>query len=167
MDLSHNPPISLPPLITSPTAGTKHKSRHTPTNSPKRAFKELRSRGPPAIPSVGSGKEPMTTRSRSKSTRLAPGAGKPIVPVTERRVHEDKTSPKLRTEAGEQKWEVAPDGGSAGREGRQFTVANVGNNGKIYLRYASCLLCQKLGLGRNSVYLVAAHSTALIHTATT
>ena len=30
--------------------------------------------------------------------------------------------------------EVAPDGLSGGREGRQFTVANVGNNGRIYLR---------------------------------
>lgn len=35
---------------------------------------------------------------------------------------------------------VAPDGSSAGREGRQFTVAKVGNNGRIYLRY------DKLGL---------------------
>ena len=30
--------------------------------------------------------------------------------------------------------DAAPDGKSSGREGRQFTVANVGNNGKIYLR---------------------------------
>lgn len=29
---------------------------------------------------------------------------------------------------------ITPDGGSAGREGRQFTVAKVGNNGRIYLR---------------------------------
>jgi hypothetical protein len=33
------------------------------------------------------------------------------------------------------KSDITPDGGSAGREGRQFTVANVGNNGRIYLRY--------------------------------
>ena len=31
--------------------------------------------------------------------------------------------------------DAAPDGTSGGREGRQFTVANVGNNGRIYLRY--------------------------------
>lgn len=31
--------------------------------------------------------------------------------------------------------DLAPDGTSGGREGRQFTVANVGNNGRIYLRY--------------------------------
>lgn len=35
------------------------------------------------------------------------------------------------------KQDVAPDGNSGGREGRgrQFTVANVGNNGMIYLRF--------------------------------
>lgn len=31
--------------------------------------------------------------------------------------------------------ELTPDGNSGSREGRQFTVANVGNNGRIYLRY--------------------------------
>jgi hypothetical protein len=35
---------------------------------------------------------------------------------------------------GEARVDIIPDGGSAGREGRQFTVANVGNNGRIYLR---------------------------------
>jgi hypothetical protein len=30
---------------------------------------------------------------------------------------------------------VVQDGSSGGREGRQFTVGNVGNNGMIYLRY--------------------------------
>jgi hypothetical protein len=35
---------------------------------------------------------------------------------------------------GEARVDITPDGGSAGREGRQFTVANVGNNGRIYLR---------------------------------
>lgn len=35
---------------------------------------------------------------------------------------------------------VAPETISTGREGRQFTVANVGNNGKIFLRYAKLVL---------------------------
>jgi hypothetical protein len=35
---------------------------------------------------------------------------------------------------GDVRVDITPDGGSAGREGRQFTVANVGNNGRIYLR---------------------------------
>ncbi|KAG9241024.1 hypothetical protein BJ878DRAFT_522787 [Calycina marina] len=41
---------------------------------------------------------------------------------------------RANREAEDLKHEIAPDGGSAGREGRQFTVANVGNNGRIYLR---------------------------------
>ena len=41
---------------------------------------------------------------------------------------------RARREADDLKFEITPDGSSAGREGRQFTVAKVGNNGKIYLR---------------------------------
>ena len=33
---------------------------------------------------------------------------------------------------------VAADGITGGREGRKFTVGNVGNNGIIYLRFVSC-----------------------------
>lgn len=33
---------------------------------------------------------------------------------------------------------VAADGIPGGREGRKFTVGNVGNNGMIYLRFVSC-----------------------------
>lgn len=41
---------------------------------------------------------------------------------------------RAQREAEDVKSEVTPDGGSGGREGRQFTVAKVGNNGRIYLR---------------------------------
>jgi len=41
---------------------------------------------------------------------------------------------RAKREAEDLKFGMTPDGGSAGREGRQFTVANVGNNGRIYLR---------------------------------
>lgn len=47
---------------------------------------------------------------------------------------ENSMSRRMKRGAEDGKDEVAPDGGSAGREGRQFTVANVGNNGRIYLR---------------------------------
>ncbi|KAE8452491.1 hypothetical protein EG329_000393 [Mollisiaceae sp. DMI_Dod_QoI] len=47
---------------------------------------------------------------------------------------ENSVNRRARREAEESKYDVVPDGGSAGREGRQFTVAKVGNNGKIYLR---------------------------------
>jgi len=73
--------------------------------------------------------------------RPSPGGALPksLLPVTERRSQEEN-SPIRRNKTGSQeedKWELTPDGGSAGREGRNFAVANVGNNGRIYLRYGS------------------------------
>lgn len=61
---------------------------------------------------------------------------KPLLPVTERRSHEEILAARRGNKGSQDddKWDVAPDGGSAGREGRQFAVANVGNNGRIYLR---------------------------------
>ncbi|KAK4140792.1 uncharacterized protein C8A04DRAFT_31663 [Dichotomopilus funicola] len=62
---------------------------------------------------------------------------KPLLPVTERTSHEEvlagRRGKKSSQDDGE-KWDITPDGGSAGREGRQFAVANVGNNGRIFLR---------------------------------
>lgn len=47
---------------------------------------------------------------------------------------ENSVNRRAQREAEDLKHDITPDGGSAAREGRQFTVANVGNNGKIYLR---------------------------------
>jgi hypothetical protein len=47
---------------------------------------------------------------------------------------ENSLNRRAKREAEEVKYDITPDGGSAGREGRQFTVAKVGNNGRIYLR---------------------------------
>lgn len=72
----------------------------------------------------------------------APSA-KPLVPVTERISEERNPIATRRTRAdssADDKFEIAPDGASAGRDGRQFTVANVGNNGRIYLRWVAILL---------------------------
>lgn len=62
---------------------------------------------------------------------------KSLLPLTERRSEEDKTPSRKFTNASHEDahLDIAPDGGSAGREGRQFAVWNVGNNGRIYLRY--------------------------------
>ncbi|KAK4453037.1 guanine nucleotide exchange factor LTE1 [Podospora aff. communis PSN243] len=71
-------------------------------------------------------------------TRTASGAQqRPLLPVSERRSQEENVLQQRRAKKGSQdddKWDLTPDGGSAGREGRQFAVANVGNNGRIYLR---------------------------------
>ena len=47
---------------------------------------------------------------------------------------ENSVNRRAKREAEDAKYDITPDGSSAGREGRQFTVANVGNNGRIYLR---------------------------------
>ena len=47
---------------------------------------------------------------------------------------DDKEKQHNRDGSDVGKFSIAPDGGSAGREGRQFTVAKVGNNGKIFMR---------------------------------
>jgi hypothetical protein len=63
---------------------------------------------------------------------------KSLLPVLERKSQEEKaTARRMRNNSDAERSDVAPDGGSAGREGRQFTVGNVGNNGRIYLRYVS------------------------------
>lgn len=64
---------------------------------------------------------------------------KSLLPLTERKSQEENNPPTWRAKTGagqedETKWDITPEGGSAGREGRQFAVANVGNNGRIYLR---------------------------------
>lgn len=55
-------------------------------------------------------------------------------PVQEGLQPENDVNRWTKREVEDGKPDIAPDGGSAGREGRHFTVANVGNNGKIYLR---------------------------------
>ena len=79
---------------------------------------------------------------KSPPVRSTTTAAKPLVPLSERRIHQTKHTPRSLKDSDSSadnqgslaRWEIAPDGGSAGREGRQFTVANVGNNGRIYLR---------------------------------
>jgi hypothetical protein len=63
---------------------------------------------------------------------LSAVATKPILPAAERRMHGDVSTTRRRKGSEADKWDVPSDG----REGRQFTVGNVGNNGRIYLRYA-------------------------------
>lgn len=80
---------------------------------------------------------PMTAR--RPSTRKVPSPKmKPLLPVLERKSQEEKgTARRMRNHSDAERSDITPDGSSAGREGRQFTVANVGNNGRIYLRYVS------------------------------
>lgn len=86
---------------------------------------------------------------RSATTRMPPTSTRPLVPHSERRSvqprpfttrgYRDALTTSADTDQSNNisRYDITPDGGSAGREGRQFAVANVGNNGRIYLRYVS------------------------------
>ena len=79
-----------------------------------------------------------------KITRQPSATSKPLVPVTERKSQEENTYVwRFKKDSEGEKTDITPDGGSAGREGRQFTVANVGNNGRIYLRWDSPDICNR------------------------
>lgn len=78
---------------------------------------------------------PAIAKKASAHTAPSPQT-KPLLPVMERKSQEEKAAVRRqRNNSDAEKWDITPDGGSAGREGRQFTVGNVGNNGRIYLRY--------------------------------
>lgn len=87
----------------------------------------------------GVGKSAATTMTPGSARPRTTGQLKPLLPVSERRSQEDNTPGKKNKKGSQddekETWDIAPDGGSAGREGRQFAVWNVGNNGRIYLRY--------------------------------
>ncbi|RSM13859.1 hypothetical protein CDV31_005607 [Fusarium ambrosium] len=98
-----------------------------------------------STPTPPSNKWPSLRSTTTTTTRMLPptanaALAKPLVPLSERRSHQRKPTPRSFKDSDSDhqgslpRWDITPDGGSAGREGRQFTVANVGNNGRIYLR---------------------------------
>lgn len=136
MEVADTPPSTLPPVTgsTSPPA-SRTSPRRTPI-SPKRSVRDPKFKKISPNSSTAVGKDASSFgKTTSKSTRSTHAPARPLVPVTERRSHESKSISKGKRDIEAEGWEVVPDGGSAGREGRQFTVANVGNNGRIYLRY--------------------------------
>lgn len=77
-----------------------------------------------------------TTAWKPSTPNLPTPKTKTLLPVMERKSQEDKaTVRRQRNNSDAERCDITPDGGSSGREGRQFTVGNVGNNGRIYLRY--------------------------------
>ncbi|UKZ77300.1 hypothetical protein TrVFT333_005020 [Trichoderma virens FT-333] len=78
-------------------------------------------------------KEASPPRPLAKVIPKVSATSRPIVPLTEQKSINRTLSIGKRDEEHDRR-DVAPDGASAGREGRQFTVANVGNNGKLFLR---------------------------------
>jgi hypothetical protein len=94
-------------------------------------------RSPPRLAQTGE-KSGSNTPGGKSNARLSPSGSvtpRSLIPVTKWTVQEEAQSRGVRrTGHNDEKLDITPDGGSGGREGRQFTVANVGNNGRIYLR---------------------------------
>ncbi|KAH8883905.1 hypothetical protein GQ53DRAFT_882036 [Thozetella sp. PMI_491] len=113
----------------------REQAKAAASTPPGKGAKDARPRRSPTLARDGGGSKGVR-RAKSK-LRLSPDAlPRTLLPVTERKSQEDGMPAWRAKKLGqdEDKFDIAPDGGSAGREGRQFTVANVGNNGRIYLR---------------------------------
>ncbi|KAL2759817.1 hypothetical protein ACRALDRAFT_2023935 [Sodiomyces alcalophilus JCM 7366] len=156
----HHPPVSRPeatgsPTKASPTTPTtgmsttlhpspqRHPAQPTAHSLSPRAkmLQDARlKRGSPPKPvglAIKEGSDPSGGARGNVKSRVtaSAAAAKPLVPITERRSQEDKNlTLRTRGDGSCDKADITPDGGSAGRDGRQFTVSNVGNNGRIYLR---------------------------------
>ena len=149
MDMEPDPLHATPPIGHAPSRPRQRKqplqrdqNGRSPTLRPGRTPKDQKLRR--AMPrSVGNGTNAPNARgdasplSRSATTKLySPVTNQPksLLPLAERRSQEDET-PHRKFAKDESRLDITPDGGSAGREGRHFAVWNVGNNGRIYLRY--------------------------------
>lgn len=154
MEPDHDPPLLplqgsriMPPATIKPNP--RQQARRPPNSSyqkkdvarapvflrpaPRDAAKARRPIPPRRAPDQSA---PTTLSNKPRMRTIPTQKVNPLLPVTERKSQEEKAAsrrPRKNSEA--EKWDITPDGGSGGREGRQFTVANVGNNGRIYLRY--------------------------------
>jgi hypothetical protein len=72
-------------------------------------------------------------------------------PIQDGLREEDMAYRRAKTSVGEVRVDIVPDSTSASREGRQFAVSNVGNNGRIYLRYAFTRLFEGILLFKRGV----------------
>ncbi|KAF6831899.1 RasGEF domain-containing protein [Colletotrichum musicola] len=123
----------------SPRSSHRDQPPRSPLSQRGPAARESRFAKSPRSASGGKEGSGTTTGGKWSSKMRLPGPStKPLVPVTEKKSEEWNQLPTRRmradSSADDNKFDITPDGGSAGREGRQFTVANVGNNGRIYLR---------------------------------
>ncbi|KAH7320062.1 hypothetical protein B0I35DRAFT_352262 [Stachybotrys elegans] len=85
---------------------------------------------------VKGAKDLFSPRSAPRNNKTSLSIGKPLLPASERKLHEDRVGSRSRKGSEADKWDAPLEAGATGREGRQFTVGNVGNNGRIYLRPA-------------------------------
>ena len=133
------PPLALlPPARPSPSPRQPPVRRDAPSKSQKSPYVGVREakfrRSPPRHSRRDTNKSDLTRAGGSSSGGgISPASStRHLVPAVERKSGDVAAGP--RKDGSREKVNIAPDGTSAGREGRQFTVAKVGNNGRIFLR---------------------------------
>ncbi|KAK0634870.1 putative RasGEF group protein [Bombardia bombarda] len=140
-----NPPSASPTTALTPRLRQhllSQREQRDQTSQPGKSPRDARFRRSP--PKLGKDGDKVTLTPRISGAgggrtkkRLLPGTfPRPLLPVSERGSREDNSPIRraIKASQDDDKWELTPDGSSAGREGRQFAVANVGNNGRIYLK---------------------------------
>ncbi|KAJ0340522.1 hypothetical protein COL922a_003331 [Colletotrichum nupharicola] len=126
----------------SPRSTHRDQPPQSPLSPRSPIFSSARFGKPPKSAGGKEGSGAITGGKWTSKMRMPGASAKPLVPVTEKNSEEwnlnQSPARRLRADssADDNKFDITPNGGSAGREGRQFTVANVGNNGRIYLRRA-------------------------------
>ena len=136
--LTRPPPSLLPPARPSPSPRPPPTRRDAPPQSQKSPYIGVREaklrRSPPGHVRRDTNKSDFTKAGGSSSGGgISPASStRHLVPAVERKSGDVATG--SRKDGSGDKGNIAPDGTSAGREGRQFTVAKVGNNGRIFLR---------------------------------
>ncbi|KAI0422516.1 hypothetical protein F5X98DRAFT_387312 [Xylaria grammica] len=125
-----NPPGLHPPLPIRSNLSLREKPKRRATTRDQRPQKVL-------------GEDVRTRRSppNSRATdKIRPGVrtspvtnSRPLLPASERRSGEQGGN-KINKSSDGERWSPSAEGSAGGREGRHFTVANVGNNGQIFLR---------------------------------
>ncbi|KAI0860414.1 hypothetical protein F4860DRAFT_525273 [Xylaria cubensis] len=122
-----NPPGLHPPLpIRSNLSLRENTKRNAATRdpkSPKVLGENARTR---RSPPYGGNKD-------LPGTSTSPTGSRPLLPASERRSG-DLNGSKANKSSDSEKWSPTAEGSAGGREGRHFTVANVGSNGQIFLR---------------------------------
>ncbi|KAI0107075.1 hypothetical protein GGR51DRAFT_559760 [Nemania sp. FL0031] len=127
-----NPPGLHPPLPIRSNLTLREPPKRSATTRNQRSRKVLGEEGragrSPPLGGIADRIQP--------GVRTSPVAGsRPLLPANERRLVEQGRNNTNKSPDGE-KWSPSAEGGAGGREGRHFTVANVGSNGQIYLRPA-------------------------------
>ncbi|KAF7888173.1 uncharacterized protein EAF02_002714 [Botrytis sinoallii] len=132
MEVEAQTQASRPPVARSPESlRQRQRDRLSPRgrcatpNNKSTTITEVERQKNIGVPSLSAPK-PRTTGKRS------PNQQEKLMQESSR--NDNNVYRRVKREIEDEKGSITPDGGSAGREGRQFTVAKVGNGGKIYLR---------------------------------